>query len=96
MRGVLGEGGFGTVVMVKNGEQMSAHVPWMTGLQKGFFFAKCLPSWPPSPEIRTAHAKFTDFHVCVFRISACADLVSPDAAAGRPLARVLFQAYDSS
>ena len=33
MRGVLGEGGFGTVVMVKNGEQMSAHVPWMTGLQ---------------------------------------------------------------
>ena len=28
-----------------------------------FFLAKCLPSWPPSPEIRTAHAKFTDFHV---------------------------------
>ena len=39
--------------------------------QKTFcFFAKCLPSWPPSPEIRTAHAKFTDFHVFVFRISA--------------------------
>ena len=35
-----------------------------------FFLAKCLPSWPPSPEIRTAHAKFTDFHVCVYRISA--------------------------
>ena len=26
-----------------------------------FFLAKCLPSWPPSPEIRTARAKFTDF-----------------------------------
>ena len=26
-----------------------------------FFFAKCIPSWPPSPEIRTARAKFTDF-----------------------------------
>ena len=25
------------------------------------FLAKCLPSWPPSPEIRTARAKFTDF-----------------------------------
>ena len=22
------------------------------------FFAKCIPSWPPSPEIRTARAKF--------------------------------------
>ena len=42
-----------------------------------FFLAKCIPSWPPSPEIRTAHAKFTDFHVCVYRISACVDLVSP-------------------
>ena len=31
-----------------------------------FFLAKCLPSWPPSPEIRTAHAKFTDLHVFVF------------------------------
>ena len=41
-----------------------------------FFLAKCLPSWPTSPEIRTAHAKFTDFHVCVYRISACVDLVS--------------------
>ena len=26
-----------------------------------FFVAKCLPSWPPSAEIRTAIAKFTDF-----------------------------------
>ena len=25
------------------------------------FLAKYLPSWPPSPEIRTARAKFTDF-----------------------------------
>ena len=25
------------------------------------FFAKCIPSWPSSPEIRTARAKFTDF-----------------------------------
>ena len=30
-----------------------------------FFFAKCLPSWPPSPEIRTARAKFTDFLLAV-------------------------------
>ena len=30
-----------------------------------FFFAKCLPSWPPSPEIRTARAKFTDFLLSV-------------------------------
>ena len=35
-----------------------------------FFLAKCLPSWPPSPEIRTAHAKFTDFIRLFFRISA--------------------------
>ena len=27
------------------------------------FFAKCLLSWSPSSEIRTAHAKFTDFHI---------------------------------
>merc|ERR1712118_417817 len=43
-----------------------------TCTEKGFlifFFAKRLPSWPPSPEIRTAHAKFTDFHVCVYRIT---------------------------
>ena len=26
-----------------------------------FFFAKCIPSWPPSPEIRTARAKFLYF-----------------------------------
>ena len=30
-----------------------------------FFLAKCLPSWPPSPEIRTARAKFTDFLLAV-------------------------------
>ena len=49
--------------------------PWpLNDLGSG---AKCLPSWPPSPEIRTAHAKFTAFHVCVLRISACVDLVSP-------------------
>ena len=30
-----------------------------------FLLAKCLPSWPPSPEIRTARAKFTDFHLSV-------------------------------
>ena len=35
-----------------------------------FLGAECLPSWPPCPEIRTAHAKFTDFHCVVFRISA--------------------------
>ena len=32
--------------------------------------AKCLPSWPPSPEIRTARAKFTDFLIFLVRISA--------------------------
>ena len=31
--------------------------PWSSFV----FLAKCFPSWPPSPEIRTAHAKFTDF-----------------------------------
>ena len=31
--------------------------------------ARCLPSWPPSPEIRTALSKFTDFQVFDFRIS---------------------------
>ena len=31
-----------------------------------FFLAKCLPSWPPSPEIRTARAKFTDFLIFFF------------------------------
>ena len=34
-----------------------------------FFLAKCLPSWPPSPDIRTARAKFTDFDIFLFRIS---------------------------
>ena len=30
-------------------------------LKKGLRGFKWLPSWPPSPEIRTAHAKFTDW-----------------------------------
>ena len=31
-------------------------------------FAKCLPSWPPSPEIRTARANFTDLLLSDFSL----------------------------
>ena len=34
---------------------------WQNNYPNPFLLAKCLPSWPPSPEIRTARAKFTDF-----------------------------------
>ena len=38
-------------------------------VQNTLLFAKCLPSWPPSPETRTAGAKFTDFRLSDFSLN---------------------------
>ena len=61
-------------MLAKYSDQIPKWAGFTEGRQWGmsralFLLARCHPSWPPSPEIRTAHAKVTDFHVCVFRIS---------------------------